>query len=75
MAKLLTADEVCDQIGMSKDWVYGQVRARRFPAVQCGRYYRFKQADVDAWIALNTVGQWAGAADRGGSAQAAEPAG
>ena len=50
MARLLIADEVCAQLRIGKDWLYAEVRAGRFPAVRCGRYYRFRQQDVDGWI-------------------------
>lgn len=58
MPRLLTADDVCAQLSMGRDWLYGEVRAGRFPAVKCGRYYRFRQEDVDAWIEANTVGSF-----------------
>ena len=51
MPALLIAEEVCQQLRLGKDWLYAEVRAGRFPAVKCGRYYRFRQEDVDAWIA------------------------
>ena len=51
MLALLFADEVCAQLRYGKDWLYAEVRAGRFPAVKCGRVYRFRQEDVDAWIA------------------------
>jgi excisionase family DNA binding protein len=50
MARLLIADEVVAQLRIGKDWLYAEVRAGRFPAVRCGRFYRFRQEDVDAWI-------------------------
>ena len=50
MARLLRAEEVCQQLRIGKDWLYAEVRAGRFPAVRCGRFYRFRQEDVDAWI-------------------------
>lgn len=56
MPRLLTVDDVCAQLSMGRDWVYGEVRGGRFPAVRCGRFYRFAQEDVDAWITANTVG-------------------
>lgn len=56
MSRLLIAEEVCQQIRMSTDWLYGEVRAGRFPAVRAGRRVRFRQEDVDAWINANVVG-------------------
>jgi excisionase family DNA binding protein len=56
MARLLTADEVAEQIRMTTDWIYSQTRQGRFPAVRCGRFYRYRTEDVEAWIAANIVG-------------------
>ncbi len=53
--RLLTAEEVCEQMQVGTDWVYDHVRAGDFPAVQCGRLIRFQQEDVDAWIAGHRV--------------------
>lgn len=48
--RLLTAEEVAQQLQVPTSWVYGQARAGRFPHVKAGRYVRFDQRDVDAWI-------------------------
>lgn len=50
MPQLLLADEVAAQLRVGVHWLYAEVRAGRFPAVRCGRFYRFRQEDVDAWI-------------------------
>lgn len=49
--KLLQAEDVAKQIGMTTDWVYAQVRAGRIPHVRLGRYVRFRQESIDEWIA------------------------
>lgn len=48
--RLLTAEEVAQQLQVPTGWVYAQARAGRFPHVSAGRYVRFDQRDVDAWI-------------------------
>jgi len=48
--RLLTAEEVGEQLRVSTDWLYERVRASDFPAVRCGRLVRFSQEDVDAWV-------------------------
>jgi excisionase family DNA binding protein len=48
--RLLTAEEVAQQLQVPTGWVYSQARAGRFPNVRAGRYVRFDQRDVDAWI-------------------------
>jgi excisionase family DNA binding protein len=49
--RLLTADEVADILGMGRDWVYAEVRAGRLPHVKLGRYVRFREASITAWLA------------------------
>lgn len=56
MAALLTAEDVAAQLQMTKAWVWSETRAGRFPAVRCGRSYRYRQQDVDAWIEANLTG-------------------
>jgi len=48
--KLLTADDIAEMLGMSKDWIYEQVRANRIPHVRLGRYVRFRQEAIEEWL-------------------------
>ena len=48
--RLLTADDVAAIVGMTKDWIYAEVRAGRIPHVKLGRYYRFREESIAAWI-------------------------
>lgn len=50
MAHLLTAEDVADQLGVTRDWVWAQARAGRIPHVKLGRYRRFRQEAIDAWL-------------------------
>jgi excisionase family DNA binding protein len=50
MSKLLEAQDVADMIGMSKDWIYAEVRADRIPHVRLGRYVRFRPEAIEDWI-------------------------
>ena len=51
MTRLLTAEEVAERLGMTKDWVWAQARAGRIPHVQLGRYRRFREDALDEWLA------------------------
>lgn len=57
--RLLTIEEVGEQIGVSPKTIY-KWRTRRPiygpPAFKVGKYLRWKQADVDAWIAAQERG-------------------
>ena len=51
MTRLLTADEVAERLGVTKDWVWAQARAGLIPHVQLGRYRRFREDALDEWLA------------------------
>jgi len=50
---LLTADDVAGLLGVSKGWIYGEVRAGRIPHVKLGRCTRFREESIDLWISEN----------------------
>ena len=50
---LLTVHEVAELLRVPVSWVYGRTRKRsteRLPGYRLGKYWRFSQADVVAWI-------------------------
>ena len=51
VSRLLTVDEVAARLGVTKGWVWAQARAGRIPHVQPGRYRRFREEALDAWLA------------------------
>jgi excisionase family DNA binding protein len=46
----LTAQESADRLGVNTQWVWAQARAGRIPHVRLGRYRRFRESAVEAWI-------------------------
>ena len=50
MDRLLTAEEIADRLGMKTQWVWAQARAGRIPHVRLGRYRRFRESAVEAWL-------------------------
>ena len=48
--RLMTLDDVVDYLGLSKRWLYGQARTGALPAMLIARTYRFRLADVDAFL-------------------------
>ena len=48
--RLLTAEEVAELTGMTKEWVWAQARADRIPHVRLGRYCHFREEAIDAWL-------------------------
>lgn len=55
-SRLMTVDEVCDYLGLSRDYVYDQVRYGRLRCARIARQLRFRIADVDAFVDQHTVG-------------------
>jgi excisionase family DNA binding protein len=49
-SQLLTAEQVAERLGMTREWVWAQVRADRIPHVRLGRYRRFRQESIDDWL-------------------------
>jgi excisionase family DNA binding protein len=50
MDRLLTAEEIAERLGVKTQWVWAQARAGRIPHVKLGRYRRFRESAVEAWI-------------------------
>ena len=49
-SELMTAEEVARRLHVPPTWVYRAARNGSLPSVQCGRYRRFDEADVERWI-------------------------
>jgi excisionase family DNA binding protein len=57
--QLLTVEEVAELLNVPASWVYGKTRRRsvgRIPGFRLGKYWRFREADVFAWIERQRVG-------------------
>jgi excisionase family DNA binding protein len=58
MDRLLTAEEIAERLGMKTEWVWAQARAGRIPHIRLGRYRRFRESAVEAWLSdLETGGR------------------
>lgn len=53
--KLLTVDDLCEYLVVSKDYVYDEVRHGRLHASRIARQLRFRLADVNAFVEANIV--------------------
>jgi excisionase family DNA binding protein len=47
----LTANELAEYLGVSKDLVYGMVREKTVPFIRIGRRVLFKKDSIDRWFA------------------------
>jgi excisionase family DNA binding protein len=60
MSRLLTADQVAEQLQVPKTWVYRAARGGSLPSVPCGRYVRFHPDDLAKWIEAQRAASIAG---------------
>ena len=59
LERLLTVEEVAELLHVEPSWVYGRTRRRsldRLPGFRLGKYWRFREADVLAWLEQQRVG-------------------
>lgn len=55
---LLTVTEVAEILKVPRSWVYGHTRhdsKDRIPGFRVGKYWRFVEADVVAWLAARRM--------------------
>jgi excisionase family DNA binding protein len=56
---LLTVEEVAGRLKVPISWVYERTRKRgtdRIPGFRLGKYWRFREADVLAWLDRQRAG-------------------
>ena len=70
IAKLMSVEDVCDYLGVSRYFVYDQVRLGVLPCSRIARQLRFRPGDVDKFVeehAISTSGAALRAVDSVGS--------
>ena len=50
-ARLLTAEEAAEYLGLHPETVRKMAREQRLPRVKVGRFWRFRPMDLDDWAA------------------------
>ena len=48
--KLLSLKEVCQELGMSKGWVYQRIRSGEIPSVKLGHNIKVRREDLEAYL-------------------------
>jgi len=46
----LSVEEIAHYLGLSRDTIYAWLGRQRMPAHRVGRLWKFKRAEVDAWV-------------------------
>lgn len=50
MTKLLTPQQVADQLGVKLATIYCWTHLRKIPHVKLGRLLRFRESEIEQWI-------------------------
>jgi excisionase family DNA binding protein len=59
MGELLTVKDVAELLRVPVSWVYDRTRKRsldRLPGIRLGKYWRFREADIEEWIERQRMG-------------------
>ncbi|MFT7513561.1 MAG: excisionase family DNA binding protein [Candidatus Omnitrophota bacterium] len=54
MPKYLTVNEISNYLKLPEETVYKHARSGKLPAFKVGRYWRFKQEEIDQWVTMNS---------------------
>ncbi len=49
-SRLLTVADVAEALQVDKSWVYAACRSGRIPHIRLGRYVRFSESAIEAWM-------------------------
>jgi len=52
--QLLTVQQVCQELGVGRSWVYQRINSGEIPSVQMGGNLRVKREDLQGYIAKHT---------------------
>lgn len=55
MSKLLHASDVAELLAVPVSWVRDQTRQGRIPCVTLGRYRRYDESEIRAWLKEQTA--------------------
>ncbi len=53
--KLLTVQEVCELLKVSKTYIYWLTHQRKIPYIKMQGHLRFRQSDIDEWLRSQKV--------------------
>lgn len=46
----LSADDIADYLGVTKDTIYAWIADKGMPANKVGRLWKFQRSEVDDWV-------------------------
>lgn len=48
--ELLSIEQVCQELGMGKSWIYHRIKSGEIPSVKLGRNIKVKREDLDQYL-------------------------
>jgi len=54
-ADLLTLQEVCELLKVSKAYIYSKTYQKKIPHIKMSGLLRFRRSDIDAWLSEQEV--------------------
>jgi len=48
--RLLSVDDVCEYLGISRDTAYRWIEEKGLPAYRLGRLWKFKKQEIEEWV-------------------------
>lgn len=48
--EVMTAADLAEYLGFSKNWIYRKAEAGEIPATRFGNRWRFKRSVIDKWV-------------------------
>lgn len=52
----LSADDIAEHLGVTKDTVYAWIAEKGMPAHKVGRLWKFQASEVDGWVRSGRAG-------------------
>ena len=53
--EVMGVPELCDYLGVSKDWVYGRTAKNEIPFFKVGHLVKFRRSEIDRWLSTRSV--------------------
>ena len=53
----LSADDIAEHLGVTKDTIYAWISDKGMPAHKVGRLWKFKVSEVDEWVRAGKAGE------------------